>query len=240
MSSHFVLSFQCWMHLRRNYVCNAIIINVISRQLRLYYRLFLRYTWFVTRSRSRSQSYASLRAKEFISQRLYERNPFFSKDTLYGRSSYSRYIVSNGNRLKSSFSCAFVRVHTSLLWLRALYVKTCRNSEGKGGREVGEESGTREQPCGPFCGAPFKTTAHSPGKLVFHGYEKTFFRVARNFEVYSEPRLVSFRFVASRRAARLYSCRSESRFPAQYELCNPRETVREGSRDKKRSVFEDG
>jgi len=66
-------------------------------------------------------------------------------------------IVSNVNRLKSSFGCAFVRVRTSLLWLRALYVKTRRRRQ----RERERKNGRHKQLCGLFCGATFKTVARS-------------------------------------------------------------------------------
>lgn len=95
-------------------------------------------------------------------------------------------IVRNINRLKSSFGCAFVRVHTSLLWLRALYVKTKRKEKrGGGGRDT-------RQLCGPFCRMPFKTAL--PGEPIFHDYEKTFFSFAW--------RMTSSLYFQSRRAAR--------------------------------------
>jgi len=112
-----------------------------------------------------------------------------------------------------NFGCALVRVHTSLLWLRALCIKTKRKRKK---RERTRD--TCEQLCGPFCGAPFKMAAHSPGELVFHDYEKTFFCVARDFEPIFNRVLPGS--VASRRSS-LFQIWTVL-FLRKYELYNPR------------------
>ena len=114
-------------------------------------------------------------------------------------------IVSNVNRLKSSFGCAFVRVRTSLLWLRALYVKTRRGRQ----RERERKNGRHKQLCGLFCGATFKTVARSSSYRL-SVTRKCFFA----WHVISSSILNRVRVrVKSHHIARLYFG-SELRFPA--------------------------
>lgn len=85
-----------------------------------------------------------------------------------------RCIVSDDNRPKSPFGCASVRVRISRACLasRALYVKT----RGERERERRRSRGTREQLCGPFCGASFKPNSS------FTVTRKRFFLVARDLD----------------------------------------------------------
>jgi len=123
--------------------------------------------------------------------------PVFRRSTLY-MDILHRCIVNDDNRPKSPFGCASVRVRTSRACLasRALYVKT------RGERE-GESRGTREQLCGPFCGASFKTSSS------FTVTRKRFFLVARDLD----PILTEATFAFIPDSNRSLAVRK-------YELCN--------------------
>lgn len=57
-------------------------------------------------------------------------------------------------------------------------------------REKEREEETREQLCGPFCGAPFKTAARSPGYRLSRLWENVLSRGAW-LRAYSQPRLIA-------------------------------------------------